>query len=25
LAAVRINRDFMVDTVREGDHVTSKF
>lgn len=25
LAAVRINRDFMVDTVKEGDHVTTKF
>ena len=25
LSAVRINREFMVDTVREGDHVTSKF
>ena len=25
LAAVRVNRGFMVDSVREGDHVTSKF
>ena len=25
LAAVRINPDFNLDTVREGDHVTSKF
>lgn len=25
LSAMRINRDFMMDTVREGDHVTSKF
>lgn len=25
LSALRVNRDFMLDKVREGDHVTSKF